>query len=155
MDAHVRSTSTEDTCETERTYRRHCPFRRARHNRNAIPLGSRLRIESGECPCFDPDSGVAHHYVHFYRTGLDLRDRPVRSDASADVGADGPFEIVKTAAPSQRLHVGGSIRSGPDGKLCFAVGDNRHSRNGQVLSNPLTGELHGDGALARSTPKES
>ncbi|MFI5932262.1 PQQ-dependent sugar dehydrogenase [Actinoplanes sp. NPDC051494] len=85
---------------------------------------------------FDPEFGVANHYVYFYYTGLDLHNRLVRFDASGDVGTGGPFTIFRTASLSQQLHVGGSIRFGPDGKLYFAVGDNGYASNGQLLTNP-------------------
>jgi glucose/arabinose dehydrogenase len=85
---------------------------------------------------FDPDFGVANHYVYFYYTGLDLLNHLVRFDASGDVGADGPYTIFQTQSLSQHLHVGGSIRFGPDGKLYFAVGDNGYSSNAQDLTNP-------------------
>ncbi|GGN75795.1 hypothetical protein GCM10010112_47380 [Actinoplanes lobatus] len=85
---------------------------------------------------FDPGFGVANHWVYFYYTGLDLHNRLVRFDASGDVGTDGPYTIFRTESLSQHLHVGGSIRFGPDGKLYFAVGDNGYSSNAQILSNP-------------------
>ena len=85
---------------------------------------------------FDPGFGVANHYVYFYYTGLDLHNRVVRFDASGDVGTGGPYQILKTASLSQQLHVGGSIRFGPDQKLYLAVGDNGYAGNGQLLSNP-------------------
>ena len=85
---------------------------------------------------FDPGYGVDNNYVYFYYTGLDLLNRLVRFDASGDVGTDGPFLIFQTQSPSQELHVGGSIRFGPDGKMYFAVGDNGYPPNAQDLSNP-------------------
>jgi glucose/arabinose dehydrogenase len=85
---------------------------------------------------FDPDFGVSNHYVYFYYTGLDLLNRLVRFDASGDVGIDGPFLLYQTQSLSQHLHVGGSIRFGPDGKLYFAVGDNGFASNAADLTNP-------------------
>ena len=85
---------------------------------------------------FDPDFGVSNHYVYFYYTGHDLLNHLVRFSAADDVAADGPFELFRTSSPSQLLHVGGSIRFGPDGKLYFAVGDNGYGPNAQDLSSP-------------------
>ena len=83
----------------------------------------------------DPEYNINNHYVYFYYTGLDLRNRLVRFDASTDVGQN-PLVIYQTNSPSQELHVGGSIRFGPDGKMYFAVGDNGYPPNAQNLSNP-------------------
>ncbi len=85
---------------------------------------------------FDPDFGVSNHFVYFYYTGHDLLNHLVRFSAATNVGADGPFELFRTSSPSNLLHVGGSIRFGPDGKLYFAVGDNGQGTNAQDLSNP-------------------
>src|ERR671923_95893 len=74
---------------------------------------------------FDPEFGVSNHYVYFYYTGHDLLNHLVRFNAAEDVGTDGPFELFRTSSPSHLLHVGGSIRFGPDGKLYFAVADPR------------------------------
>ncbi len=65
---------------------------------------------------FDPEFGVSNHYVYFYYTGLDLRNRLVRFNASGDVGTEGPFTIFQTQSLSQQLHVGGSIRFGRTGR---------------------------------------
>ncbi|GAA2619908.1 hypothetical protein GCM10010399_58760 [Dactylosporangium fulvum] len=103
---------------------------------------------------FDPDFGTANHYVYFYYTGLDLLNHLVRFDASTDVGTDGPYTIFQTQSLSQHLHVGGSIRFGPDGKLYFAVGDNGYSSNAQDLSNPHGKilRINKDGSIPADNP---
>ncbi len=84
---------------------------------------------------FDPEFDINNHYVYFYYTGLDKKNRLVRFDASTDIGQDFT-PIYQTNSPSENLHVGGSIRFGPDGKMYFAVGDNGYPPNAQNLSNP-------------------
>jgi glucose/arabinose dehydrogenase len=103
---------------------------------------------------FDPAFGVSNHYVYFYYTGHDLLNHLVRFDASTDVGTDGPYTIFETQSPSQLLHVGGSIRFGPDGKLYFAVGDNGYPPNGQDLSNPHGKilRINADGSVPADNP---
>jgi glucose/arabinose dehydrogenase len=103
---------------------------------------------------FDPDFGVSNHYVYFYYTGHDLLNHLVRFSAADDVGTDGPFELFRTSSPSQLLHVGGSIRFGPDGKLYFAVGDNGNGSNAQDLRNPHGKilRINKDGSIPADNP---
>src|SRR5919109_2280539 len=103
---------------------------------------------------FDPEFGVSNHYVYFYYTGRDLLNHLVRFNAVDDVGTDGPFELFRTSSPSQLLHVGGSIRFGPDGKLYFAVGDNGFGPNAQDLSNPHGKilRINRDGSIPADNP---
>jgi glucose/arabinose dehydrogenase len=103
---------------------------------------------------FDPEFGVANHYVYFYYTGLDLLNRVVRFDASTDVGTNGPYTIFRTESVSQQLHVGGTLRFGPDGKLYLAVGDNGYPSNAQDLSNPHGKilRINRDGSIPTDNP---
>jgi glucose/arabinose dehydrogenase len=103
---------------------------------------------------FDPDFGITNHYVYFYYTGLDLLNRLVRFNASEDVGTDGPLLLFQTQSQSQLLHVGGSIRFGPDGKLYFAVGDNGTPYKAQELDNPHGKilRINKDGSIPTDNP---
>jgi glucose/arabinose dehydrogenase len=103
---------------------------------------------------FDPEFGVANHFVYFYYTGHDLLNHLVRFSADQDVAQEAPLELFRTSSPSQLLHVGGSIRFGPDGKLYFAVGDNGQGDNAQDLSNPHGKilRINKDGSIPADNP---
>jgi glucose/arabinose dehydrogenase len=103
---------------------------------------------------FDPDFGISNNDVYFYYTGHDLLNHLVRFDASGDVGTNGPYPIFQTQSPSQLLHVGGSVRFGPDGKLYVAVGDNGYPPNAQDLSNPHGKilRINKDGSIPTDNP---
>src|SRR5256885_13858310 len=103
---------------------------------------------------FDPDFGVENHYVYFYYTGNDLLNHLVRFSADQDVGTDGPFTLFETQSPSTLLHVGGSIRFGPDGKLYFAVGDNGTGEKAQQLDSPHGKilRINKDGSIPTDNP---
>lgn len=103
---------------------------------------------------FDPEFGVANHFVYFYYTGHDLLNHLVRFNADEDVADGGPLELFRTSSPSTLLHVGGSIRFGPDGKLYFAVGDNGQGSQAQDLSNPHGKilRINRDGSIPADNP---
>jgi glucose/arabinose dehydrogenase len=103
---------------------------------------------------FDPDFGIANHFVYFYYTGHDLLNHLVRFSAADDVAQEAPLELFRTSSPSQLLHVGGSIRFGPDGKLYFAVGDNGQPSNAQDLNNPHGKilRINKDGSIPADNP---
>ena len=83
---------------------------------------------------FDPD-WKTNHYVYFYYTSTDQLNYLVRYNSAGDVGTNRTI-LYHTNSPSDRLHVGGSIRFGADGKLYFGVGDNGYAPNAQNLANP-------------------
>ena len=99
-------------------------------NLPSVTTGDRGLIGIAFDPSFD-----TNHWVYFYYTGTDLLNRLMRFDASGDIGTNGTV-LFQTSSPSTYLHVGGSIRFGPDGKLYFAVGDNGYPPNAQDLTNP-------------------
>lgn len=72
---------------------------------------------------FDPDWQTNHYIYLYYTSSADQLNYLVRYNSAGDVGTDRTI-LYHTNSPSDRLHVGGSIRFGPDGKLYFAVGDN-------------------------------
>ncbi|MDO8583523.1 MAG: PA14 domain-containing protein [bacterium] len=103
---------------------------------------------------FDPDY-FNNHWVYFYFTdATDLHNRLVRFNASGNVGTDGPVILFETDDPSEQLHVGGTIRFGPDGKLYLSVGDNGYFPNAQDLTNPHGKilRLNKDGTVPSDNP---
>lgn len=102
---------------------------------------------------FDPDFAT-NHYVYFYYTGTDLFNHLVRFDASGDVPPNAGTELYTTHVPSNQLHVGGSIRFGPDGKMYFAVGDNGYPPNAQDMGVPYGKilRINKDGSVPDDNP---
>lgn len=102
---------------------------------------------------FDPDYNT-NHYVYFYYTGTDTLDHLVRMDASADIATSPPTVLYETNVASLELHVGGTIRFGPDGKLYLSIGDNGYPPNAQDLTNPFGKilRLNKDGSIPSDNP---
>lgn len=101
---------------------------------------------------FDPDF-VNNKYVYFYYTGTDTFNHLVRFNAATDT-ATGQTQLYQTSSPSEQLHVGGTVRFGPDGKLYFAIGDNGYGPNAQNLSNPhgKIMRINKDGTIPTDNP---
>lgn len=102
---------------------------------------------------FDPNFSI-NHYVYFYYTALDTRNRLVRFNAEGDIGTDGPVILYETTELSNLLHVGGSIRFGADDKIYLAIGDNGYPPNAQNLTNPYGKilRLNKDGSIPLDNP---
>lgn len=102
---------------------------------------------------FDPDFNN-NHYVYFYFTGTDNLNRLVRVDATGDTASGSPVTIYKTNTQSLELHIGGTIRFGPDGKLYISIGDNGTGSNSQDLSTPFGKilRINKDGTVPADNP---
>lgn len=102
---------------------------------------------------FDPDFNN-NHYVYFYFTGTDNYNRLIRLDATGDTASGAPVNLYKTLVPSLELHIGGTIRFGPDGKLYISIGDNGNGANAQDPTNPFGKilRLNKDGTIPSDNP---
>src|SRR3989338_8047415 len=86
---------------------------------------------------FDPNF-ASNHYVYFYYTSSsDLHNRLVRYHAEGDTAHEAGTVLYETLTPSHLLHIGGTVRFGPDGKIYLSIGDNGTSGNSQDLSTPF------------------
>jgi glucose/arabinose dehydrogenase len=87
---------------------------------------------------FDPDF-LSNQWVYVYYTSKSpvIHNRISRFTASGNVVVPGSEEIIFDiqALSTLKLHNGGSIQFGKDGKLYIAVGDNGTPSNAQTLTN--------------------
>ena len=103
---------------------------------------------------FDPNF-ASNHYVYFYYTSsADLHNRLVRYHAEGDTAHEAGTVLYETLTPSQLLHIGGTVRFGPDGKIYLSIGDNGTSGNSQDLSTPFGKiiRLNPDGSVPADNP---
>ncbi len=101
----------------------------------------------------DPDF-LNNHFIYFYFTDTDLRNRLVRFDASGDIGTNGPVILYETTTQSFQYHVGGTVQFGKDGKLYLSIGDNGTPSNAQTFSNVFGKiiRLNKDGTIPPDNP---
>ncbi len=107
----------------------------------------------------DPDF-ASNKYVYVYYTATlpTLHNRVSRFTANGDVAASGEtiiLDLPDVPVPEEKMHNGGALRFGLDGKLYIAVGDHyRPWENAQQLTNPFGKVLriNKDGTIPSDNP---
>lgn len=83
---------------------------------------------------FDPDY-ENNRFVYIFHTHPNpLRNRIVRFTDVNNIGTD--ETVIIDNLPAARIHIGGNIGFGPDGKLYVTIGDVSNPANSQSLGNP-------------------
>jgi glucose/arabinose dehydrogenase len=108
---------------------------------------------------FDPNfASTRHVYVYYTATTPTLHNRVSRFTANGDVAQAGSERVIVDLdplnSPTARIHNGGAMHFGPDGKLYIAVGENGIPQYAQTLANRFGKllRLNADGSIPTDNP---
>jgi len=106
---------------------------------------------------FDPAFATNNYvYVYYTATTPNTHNRVSRFTAAGDVAVAGSERIVFELDPlgTARVHNGGAIHFGPDGKLFIATGDNARARNSEEFTTVLGKilRINADGSIPSDNP---
>lgn len=103
-------------------------------------------------PAFETNKFV---YVFYTATTPTIHNRVSRFTANGNVAVPGSEVVLLNLPPvTAKIHNGGAIHFGNDGKLYVAVGDNANGDNAQSLGNPFGKilRINRDGSIPSDNP---